>query len=390
MFEGISEVQEKLKGKGIKLIVRKIAPPDGAVELSHRAAFVVFDRGYARIQKQWRKMAVDKIECPVAQVETETVVPLDAASNKDEYSAATLRGKINKLKNIFLVPFLEKDPKKSSMDLHVDSLDLKDLDGIIASMNIDKTVEASPIFRGGGDEAGKRFQDFLENKLANYEELRNEPSGDFSSGLSPYLHFGQISTVYISLKALEINPEYAEPFLEELIVRRELAANFVNFNQNYDNISCLNEWALKTLGEHSGDKREYIYSLEEFEKALTHDPYWNAAQNEMLVTGKMHGYMRMYWGKKIIEWTRSPEEAFKIALYLNNKYELDGRDPNAFAGVAWCFGKHDRPWKERPVFGKIRYMNDKGLDRKFNMKKYLAKVEKLLAKKKGAVGRPVK
>ena len=168
-----------------------------------------------------------------------------------------------------------------------------------------------------------------------------------------------------------------EAFLEELIARRELAANFVYYNSKYDSIDCLPDWCTKTLGDHEGDPREYIYSLEEFEAAETHDPYWNAAQRQMVITGKMHGYMRMYWGKKILEWSPSPRVAYETALYLNDKYELDGRDPNGYTGVAWCFGKHDRPWKERPVFGKVRYMNDRGLRRKFDADLYVRKVEGL-------------
>jgi deoxyribodipyrimidine photo-lyase len=170
---------------------------------------------------------------------------------------------------------------------------------------------------------------------------------------------------------METGSRGSEAYLEELIVRRELAVNFVHYNQHYDSIECLPEWCRKTLREHAGNSREYVYTLEEFEEARTHDPYWNAAQREMVETGKMHGYMRMYWGKKIIEWTETPGDAYRIALYLNNRYELDGRDPNGYAGVAWCFGKHDRPWRERPIFGKIRYMNDRGLERKFDMKLYL-------------------
>ncbi len=154
--------------------------------------------------------------------------------------------------------------------------------------------------------------------------------------------------------------------------------NFVFYNQNYDSFDGLPEWAKKTLKEHEKDRREYIYTLEELENAETHDPYWNAAQEEMRIKGKMHGYMRMYWGKKILEWSKTPEDAFKIALYLNNKYELDGRDPNGFTGVAWCFGKHDRPWKERQIFGKIRYMNAKGLKRKFDADGYAEKIKRLV------------
>jgi len=169
--------------------------------------------------------------------------------------------------------------------------------------------------------------------------------------------------------------------LEELIIRRELSINFTRYNDGYDSFDCLPDWARSTLLEHAEDEREYLYTEAELERAQTHDPYWNAAQREMLLTGKMHNYMRMYWGKKIIEWTADPREAFAIALRLNNRYELDGRDPNSYAGVAWCFGKHDRPWTRRPVFGTVRYMNDKGLRRKFDMEAYLRRVEGFEARK---------
>jgi deoxyribodipyrimidine photo-lyase len=153
--------------------------------------------------------------------------------------------------------------------------------------------------------------------------------------------------------------------------------NFVHYNPRYDTPEALPDWARKTLREHGKDRREYLYSLPDLEGARTHDPYWNAAQDEMVATGRMHNYMRMYWGKKILEWSATPDEAFRTALYLNNKYELDGRDPNGFAGVAWCFGKHDRPWSERKIFGKVRYMNAAGLERKFDMGAYVRKVNAL-------------
>jgi deoxyribodipyrimidine photo-lyase len=198
--------------------------------------------------------------------------------------------------------------------------------------------------------------------------------------MSPYLHFGQVSPIQIALKVRQASgkPKAAkEAYLEELIVRRELSMNFVHFNAHYDSYEALPEWAKKTLETHKKDRREYLYSPNELEHAQTHDSYWNAAQKEMVATGKMHNYMRMYWGKKILEWSPTPEEAFGIALNLNNKYEMDGRDPNAFAGVAWCFGKHDRPWPERPIFGKVRYMNDRGLRRKFDIEGYVRRVESL-------------
>jgi deoxyribodipyrimidine photo-lyase len=167
-----------------------------------------------------------------------------------------------------------------------------------------------------------------------------------------------------------------ESYLEELIVRRELSMNHVFYNPHYDRFKGLPSWAQKTLEQHANDRRQYTYTLKELENATTHDRYWNAAQKEMARTGKMHGYMRMYWGKKIIEWTRTPEKAYRTALYLNNKYELDGRDPNGFTGVAWCFGKHDRPWPERKIFGKVRYMTADGLKRKFKIDKYVARITK--------------
>jgi len=240
-------------------------------------------------------------------------------------------------------------------------------------------VDKTEHFKGGVSEAKKRLEKFIENKLQDYPKLRNDPTVDYQSNLSPYLHFGQISPIHIASEILSAKSatEAKEAYLEELILRRELAANYVQYNNDYDAFKGLPEWAKRSLHNHTKDPRKYLYNLEELENAQTHDPYWNAAQNEMRLTGKMHGYMRMYWGKKIIEWTATPEIAFKTALQLNNKYELDGRDPNGFAGVSWCFGKHDRPWGERPIFGNVRYMNDNGLRRKFDADKYVENVKHL-------------
>jgi deoxyribodipyrimidine photo-lyase len=235
------------------------------------------------------------------------------------------------------------------------------------------------MFIGGGSEASKRLADFSKNKLSAYPELRNDPIIDFLSNLSPYLHFGQISPVQVALEVLSADATDAakEAYLEELIVRRELAINYAHFSQNYDSFEGLPDWSKLTLEKHKTDSRQYLYTVEELERGETHDPYWNAAQNQMRITGKMHSYMRMYWGKKILEWTKTPQDAFKTCLYLNDKYELDGRDANGFTGVAWCFGKHDRPWKERPVFGTVRFMNANGLRRKFDADKYVEKVKSL-------------
>jgi deoxyribodipyrimidine photo-lyase len=244
---------------------------------------------------------------------------------------------------------------------------------MLARLTIDRSVAPSEAFQGGPAEAKRRLTRFVGSKLAYYADRRNDPTLDFQSGLSPYLHFGQISPVDVALAAMTSGaPRNAlDAFLEELIVRRELSMNFAARNPDCCAYAGLPNWARATLAAHARDRRDHLYDEAAWEAAATHDPYWNAAQREMVRTGKMHNYMRMYWGKKILEWSRSPEAAFDIALRLNDKYELDGRDPNSCAGVAWCFGKHDRPWTERPVFGMVRYMNAAGLDRKFDMPDYV-------------------
>ncbi|MDH7499231.1 MAG: deoxyribodipyrimidine photolyase, partial [candidate division NC10 bacterium] len=234
--------------------------------------------------------------------------------------------------------------------------------------------------QGGTSQARRHLRAFLQKRIDDYPEARNDPTRDSLSQMSPYLHFGQISPLWIALQVLRTGSPGREAFLEELIVRRELSMNFVFYNGHYDSYEGIPEWARRTLKDHEKETRPYLYDLQTLARARTHDPYWNAAQKEMVLTGKMHGYMRMYWGKKIIEWSRTPEEAFRAALHLNNQYEIDGRDPNGFAGVAWCFGKHDRPWGERSLFGMIRYMNDRGLRRKFDAEEYVKKIDRLNGK----------
>ena len=230
---------------------------------------------------------------------------------------------------------------------------------------------------GGRKEGLSRLKDFTANRLTDYAESRNKPEIDGTSRLSPYLHFGQISPAEAAIAAFnaESASESRDAFIEELIVRRELAVNYVLRNRNYDSFEGFHEWAKESLLKHMPDKREYIYSVNQFEYGQTHDPIWNAAQYEMRETGFMHGYMRMYWAKKILEWSPSPQEAFETAVYLNDKYQLDGRDPNGYTGIAWSIGgKHDRPWgPERPVFGLIRFMNANGMKRKFDTAAYISK-----------------
>jgi len=371
MLEGLREAKRSLKKRGVQMVILHQSPGLGAIQLAKGASLAVVDRGYLKIQKKWRKSAANQMNCPLIQVESDLIVPVEETSSKEEYAAATLRPKINKKLNHFCVLLEHTDPAVDSLSLEFDSLDIEDVGKTISKLRIDRSVKKVSSFKGGTKEAQKHLSIFLEDKLDHFPELRNDPTLDYLSHMSPYLHFGQISPLLIALKALETKSPGTEAFLEELIVRRELSMNFVFYNEQYDSYEAVPEWAKKTLRAHQKNKRSYLYRLEELEKAQTHDPYWNAAQREMVVRGKMHGYMRMYWGKKIIEWSKTPEEAFRVALYLNNKYELDGRDPNGFTGVAWCFGKHDRPWGERPIFGNVRYMNDRGLKRKFDADGYV-------------------
>jgi deoxyribodipyrimidine photo-lyase len=375
MVEGLKEVKHSLAKRGIQMVILYKSPEIGALHLAKKASLTVVDRGYLKIQKAWRNDASKRMDCPLIQVETDIIVPVEETSPKEEYGAATIRSKIKRKLDAFLVPLKEHESIIDSLSLEFDSFDIEDVDKAISRLRIDRSVRKVEAFHGGMKEASDHLDFFLESKLDRFPELRNDPTLDYLSHMSPYLHFGQISPLYIALEVSKTRSLGAEAFLEELIVRRELTMNFVYYNEKYDSIDSIPDWAKKTLKTHQKDRRPYLYTPEEFEDAGTHDPYWNAAQKEMVTKGKMHGYMRMYWGKKILEWSKTPEEAFKIALYLNNKYELDGRDPNGFTGVAWCFGKHDRPWGERSVFGNLRYMSDKGLKRRFNADKYVKMME---------------
>lgn len=382
MLAGLKEIQAELRRRGIQFLLLHRSPERAVLEVTREAAAVITDRGYLRIQKAWRDKVAQEVLCPLVQVESDVVVPVEEASKKEEYAAATIRPKIRKLQNRYLAPLKESPVKRSSLRMAFDVPLIDDPTVLLKKLKTDSTVSLTHAYPGGTAEAKKRLEDFVTNKLNHYADLRNDPSADCLSHVSPYLHFGQISPLYIALSVLTAegpSENAKEAFLEEMIVRRELSINFVHCNPRYDAFEALPAWAIRTLKEHTDDRRDYLYSLDEWEKAKTHDPYWNAAQMEMVETGWMHGYMRMYWGKKILEWTVTPEEAFRTALYLNNRYELDGRDANSFAGVAWCFGKHDRPWKERKIFGTVRYMNAAGLMRKFNMDKYVRKVNSLRA-----------
>jgi deoxyribodipyrimidine photo-lyase len=219
--------------------------------------------------------------------------------------------------------------------------------------------------------------DFVQQRLENYPNSRNNPLLGGQSGLSPYLHFGQLSPQRLAwmVSRSDLPVETKETFLEELVVRRELADNFCYYEPAYDRIEGFPDWARKTLDQHRNDKRAYVYSLAELENGNTHEILWNACQQDLVQSGKLHGFLRMYWAKKILEWTPDPESALEYAITLNDRYSLDGRDPNGYTGIAWSLGGvHDRAWRERSVFGKVRYMNEAGCRRKFDVERYIKTV----------------
>jgi deoxyribodipyrimidine photo-lyase len=382
MLEGLKDAQDSLKERGIKMVVRKGSPDGVAIEAGKNASLIVTDRGYMRPQKRWREKVAREVGCLVRQVESDVVVPVELASGKQEHAARTLRPRIGEYLEDFLVALTPTKVEKQSTNMQANGLDLSDIHGVLDGMDLDRSVGAlSHLYTGGTSEAKKLFRRFLKNSFDGYVEHRNQPQTDDVSHMSKYLHFGHISPIWLALEARrsKTRKDNIESFVEELVVRRELSMNFVFYNADYDSFSNLPGWAKETLREHEDDERENVYTTEQLENAQTHDEYWNAAMREMVYTGYMHNYMRMYWGKKILEWSNTPEHAYRTTLYLNNKYFLDGRDPNSFANVAWVFGQHDRGWTERQVFGKVRYMSAGGLERKTKPEQYIEKVEKKVA-----------
>ncbi|MBC7218184.1 MAG: deoxyribodipyrimidine photo-lyase [Candidatus Caldatribacterium sp.] len=379
LLEGLRETEAKLSRRGIQMIAIHGDPCEGVLRFSKEAALVVTDYGYLRIQREWRQKVAEVLPCALVAVESDVIVPVSLALPREAYSARILRPALRKRLSRFLTPLQENPLHFPSLSLPkpFDALDLSQPEHILSSL---RTESIPPVrFKQGGTERAKeRLREFIEGKLSTYAFSRNDPGVDGLSGMSPYLHFGQISPLFIALEVLraEVPETHKETYLEELIVRRELSMNFTFYNSQYDSFAALPRWAQETLRKHRNDPRPYTYTLEELENARTHDPLWNAAQKELLLSGTIHGYVRMYWGKKILEWSKDPEEAFVAACYLNNKYALDGRDPNSFAGIAWCFGKHDRPFRERPVYGKVRPMT-RGAPSSASKKAYIERVEKL-------------
>ena len=373
MIKGLKKVERELKNFSIPFFLLTGKPEIEIPKFckSINSSVLISDFDPLKIKRIWKREVSKKIEIPFYEVDAHNIVPCLVASDKTEFAAYTLRPKIHKLLPEFLDEYPELKKMKRTESLTSDKIDWEK---ITKNLKVNIEVEEVDWIEPGETAASEVLKDFLENKLEHYAQDKNDPNKNALSNLSPYLHFGQISAQRVALTIQQLYPDLksSEVFLEELIVRRELADNFCYFNPHYDSFNGFHDWAKKTLTDHRKDKREFIYSLKEFENAGTHEDLWNAAQSELLVTGKMHGYMRMYWAKKILEWSSSPQEALRISIYLNDKYELDGRDPNGYVGCAWSIGGvHDRAWTERPVFGKIRYMNRNGALRKFDVKAYV-------------------
>lgn len=372
MLQGLQQLESDVRAKDIPLVLVAGQPGRTVPTLirRHRAATLVTDFSLLRINRRWQRDVLARADIPVYEVDAHNIIPAWIVSDKQEYAARTIRAKIHRLLPEFLTPFpkLRKHPYLSR---GVRPVNWKK---VWSGLHVDTSVAPVDWCLPGERAANKVLRHFLRHRLSRYAIERNDPTQRAQSDLSPYLHFGQLSAQHVALAVEQSTTDATcrASFLEELIVRRELAENFCLYNNDYDRVDGFPAWARRTLQEHIADPRPALYTREEFELARTHDDLWNAAQREMVLTGKMHGYMRMYWAKKILEWSPAPEEALNTAIYLNDKYGLDGRDPNGYAGIAWSIGGlHDRPWSEREIFGKVRYMNFNGCKRKFDVKKYI-------------------
>jgi deoxyribodipyrimidine photo-lyase len=383
LLEGVPETAKRAAKMGLGYIFylrrRKSDANDVLYRLAADAAAVVTDDYPTFVARDHNASVPAKLRVPYYMVDASCIIPM-SHFDKQEYAAYTIRPKIQRMLAQYLKPLEAvrvNHRYHGDLPFHTEVTDAN-LTELRASCDIDHSVAPSTTFRGGRKEAEKRLRHFLKHNLRRYASLKNEPSSHATSDLSPYLHFGHISSLEIALAARDYAVEHkliAEEFLEELIVRRELAFNFARFSKSIDSLDALPDWARATLRKHAKDKRDPVYNRDQFERAATHDSAWNAMQRELLRTGKIHGYYRMYWGKKIIEWSPTHEDALATMIYLHDKYALDGRDPNTYTNILWCFGLHDRPWFERPIFGYIRYMALSGIERKTDVAAYLRENE---------------
>jgi deoxyribodipyrimidine photo-lyase len=351
-------------------------PNDVLCKLAANAHSVVTDDYPVFIAAQNNARVPGRIGIPYIAVDSSCIVPMNR-HEKRNYAAYAIRPKIRRELKEFLrpveMPAIEVRWRERLLPHWIA--------GNAGESEIDHSVRPSVEYRGGSRAAHQRLQSFLGHRLRRYANDASEPSKHATSGLSPYLHFGHISSLEVALAVSAHAEQYKlmpDEFLEQLIVRRELAFNFARFaGDQIASLDVLPDWCRRTMEKHAADKRPYLYTPEQFEKAETHDPLWNAAQRELLLRGTIHGYYRMYWGKKIIEWSPTYEEALRTMIHLHDVYALDGRDPNTYTNILWCFGLHDRPWAERPVFGQLRCMTFEGMKRKTDVDAYIREIQAL-------------
>lgn len=379
LADGIPDIAEALARRRIGFVLRAY-PLHSLLKFCEevRASMVIGDENPLRDPEKWRSRVAEQIRVPFWTVDADVIVP-SRLLGREHYAARTIRPRLHEL----LPKFLVRQDNPQARLPWVSPPGLRSLpwdQDFTREWTLDRSVQRVGHWRGGSKRALKKLHAFVRQKLAAYPAEHNRPERDGTSRLSPYLHFGHIGphTVALAIQNAAAPVQAKQAFLEQLIVRRELAVNFVRFNPLYDSPECLEPWADRSLAEHAGDRRPVIYNEDQLENAETHDSLWNAAQKQMALTGWMHNYLRMYWAKKILEWSPSVAVAFQRAIVLNDRYELDGRDPNGYAGIAWAIvGKHDRAWSDRPVFGKIRYMALASTSKKFDSKKFIAQVAAL-------------
>ena len=381
LVEGLVDTAKDLEARGVPLVVRIGQPDEVVTKLATEAkpALIVGDENPVHAGQLWRNRLAESLTLPIRLVDADVCVPTSLFP-KEEFAARTIRPKILKVRDQYLQPL--DNPKAHVRWKKGDAIpkgEAIDPDSLMEKLKVQGVAEVAG-YLGGTAEAMRRLKRFIDKRLPDYASGRNEPSVYYTTELSAHLHFGHISPLTIALAVKDSGgpQESVDAMLEELIVRREVAINFVSRNPLYDKLQGCPAWALKTLTKHADDPRPVTYTPEQLEAGETADPLWNAAQKEMILTGRMHGYMRMYWGKKMLEWCPDPETAFDLTLGMNNRYFLCGRDPNGYTGVAWAIGgKHDRPWGERPIFGMIRFMSYESTRKKFDSKGYIARVARL-------------
>ena len=379
LVEGLADIGAGLRKRRVGFVVRRY-PHHRLLPFADevRPAIVVGDENPLRQTEGWREKVSDELRVPLWTVDADVVVPVKL-QHKEHYAARTIRPRLLEHLDEFLTR--SKDPA-ATIRWHAPRgmTSLEPSLRLLDRLPIDRSVGSVTAMRGGTGEARRRLRAFVRAHLDGYSRDRNHPELPGTSQLSAYLHFGHIGPREVGVAVRDSGgaPDAIAAFLEQLIVRRELAVNFVTFNHSYDRLASCERWGRQTLSAHQRDRRPHLYTEDELDAGGTHDPLWNAAQRQMVTTGWMHGYVRMYWAKKILEWTASAEEAFEIAVRLNDRYLLDGRDPNGYANISWAIGgKHDRPWPPRPVYGTVRSMSYASTVHKFDAERYIANVNEI-------------